>query len=371
MSYGWGSYVPVAKRLANARMQMDRLRAKGQNIQAIEIEGRKISRTFWGKAWCSHLESFSDYANRLPRGRTYVRNGSVCHLEIEKGQVTAMVVGSEIYHVDIKIKALTKEHWQAIQQQCAGDVGTLLELLQGKLSDNVMQAVTDTASGLFPLPENISLNCDCPDWATMCKHVAAVLYGVGARLDHSPELLFVLRDVNHMDLVNESEFSLPSAGIEKPKVSGDLADIFGIDLDTSDTSESLLVPLEQAVSSRQVSKKAVSNKEVREVSDSRKKAKKPVVKKSASKGQRKMLATKQKVESEINISRGIRASHIKTLRNNFAMSETEFSQLIGCSLATLRKWTEKKGLLKLQRRSQEALTTAFQMDKKQAWKQLM
>ena len=169
--------------VGRAMKKMDALRKKGVDIQPVEIDGRKIAKTFWGEAWCDHLESFSDFENRLPRGRTYVRNGSVCHLAIAKGQIEAKVSGSELYNVKVDIKTLPGKKWTAIKGRCSGQIGSLLELLQGRLSDHVMEVVTDRKEGLFPLPGEMSFKCSCPDWAVMCKHVAAVLYGVGARLD--------------------------------------------------------------------------------------------------------------------------------------------------------------------------------------------
>ncbi len=213
---------------------MEALRKKGVDIQPIEIEGRKIAKTFWGEAWCDHLESFSDFENRLPRGRTYVRNGSVCHLAIAKGKVEAKVSGSEIYNIRVQIKTLPAKKWKAVKRQCSGQIGSLLELLRGDLSDNVMEVVTDRQQGLFPLPDEISFACDCPDWAIMCKHVAAVLYGVGARLDQDPALLFRLRGVNHDELIDvDAQLAVPGAKRRsgaKRIASGDLGDVFGIDL---------------------------------------------------------------------------------------------------------------------------------------------
>ena len=162
----------------NAAKKMDALRKKGADIQPVVIEGRQIASSFWGEAWCDHLESFSDFENRLPRGRSYVRNGSVCHLAIDKGQIEAKVSGSELYTVKIAIKTLPDKRWKELKRRCTGQIGSLIELLQGNLSDQVMEVVTDRSNGLFPLPGEISLQCSCPDWATMCKHVAAVLYGV-------------------------------------------------------------------------------------------------------------------------------------------------------------------------------------------------
>ncbi len=244
--YGWRPYVPVWKRRIQAGTKMDSLRKKGVDIQPVVIEGRKIAKTFWGEAWCDHLESFSDYANRLPRGRTYVRNGSVCHLEINQGEILAKVAGSELYNLRIQIKTLPTAKWNAIKGRCAGQVGSLLELLQGRLSDHVMQVVTDRNDGLFPSPGEISLKCDCPDWAVMCKHVAAVLYGVGARLDRQPELLFKLRGVDHEELIAaDAEAAVSAAtsrGTSKRLSGGELSDVFGIDLDASDAAVSTSTP---------------------------------------------------------------------------------------------------------------------------------
>jgi len=238
--YQWKPYVPVAERRRKAMKKMEALRKKGVDVQPVTIEGRKIARTFWGEAWCDHLESFSDFANRLPRGRTYVRNGSVCHLAIDKGEIEAKVCGSELYSVKIAIKTLPPKKWKEVKRRSTGQIGSLIELLQGHLSDQVMEVVTDRQDGLFPLPSEISLKCSCPDWATMCKHVAAVLYGVGARLDHKPELLFKLRGVDHEELIAaDAEAAVSAAtasGQSKRLASDDLSDVFGIDLDGPDAA---------------------------------------------------------------------------------------------------------------------------------------
>jgi uncharacterized Zn finger protein len=235
--YGYGSwapYVSVAERRAKAKKKMDALRKKGVDIQPVEIEGRKIAKTFWGEAWCDHLESFHDYENRLPRGRTYVRNGSVCHLAVSKGLIEAKVSGSELYTIKIKIKTLPAEKWEAIKARCSGQIGSLLELLQGKLSDHVMEVVTDRENGLFPQPGEMTFDCSCPDWAKMCKHVASACYGVGARLDTKPELLFLLRGVNHEELIMaDAEKAVAQAatrGKSRRLAASELGDVFGIEL---------------------------------------------------------------------------------------------------------------------------------------------
>jgi len=225
----------VAQRRANALRHVDKLKKKGQAITPVQIDGRAIAKTFWGKAWCEHLESYSDFANRLPRGRTYVRNGSVVHLEIAPGKVTAIVSGSEIYHVNIAIKPLKTPRWGAIKTRCAGRISSVLELLQGRLDNAVMEVITARDEGLFPAPAEIDLDCSCPDGAYMCKHIAAVLYGVGARLDHAPELLFQLRRLNHLELIAEAvaaEALAPSAEASRKTIAEtELADVFGIELE--------------------------------------------------------------------------------------------------------------------------------------------
>jgi len=228
----WKPYVPVATRRAKALKEMEKRKKKGVDVQPVTLDGRKIAQTFWGEAWCEHLESFSDYENRLPRGRTYVRNGSVCHLAIGKGQIDALVSGSELYTIRIKIKPLDFKKWEQVKSRSAGETASLLELLQGKLSENVMRVVTDHEHGLFPLPGEIDLDCSCPDYADLCKHLAAVLYGVGARLDQKPELLFLLRGVDPGELIG-AKMALKTKGKISPKkrLSDDtLSDVFGIDL---------------------------------------------------------------------------------------------------------------------------------------------
>ena len=238
----WSSYTPyvsVAARRANALKELKKLEKNGRTISPVTLDGKKIASTFWGKAWCDHLESYSDYENRLPRGRSYVRNGSVVDLQIEAGRVTAMVSGSSLYKVSITIKSLAAPRWDDIKRDCGGSIGSVIELLQGKLSKDVMERVTRRDGGMFPAPAEITKTCSCPDWADMCKHVAAVLYGVGARLDRQPELLFVLRDVDHLELVEKAGDVATlvrgdaSAAAQKTLADDELAEVFGIDLEPS------------------------------------------------------------------------------------------------------------------------------------------
>jgi uncharacterized Zn finger protein len=239
MWYSFRPYVPVAQRRARAAREVEKRRKKGQVISPIVIEGRTIARTFWGKAWCDNLESYSDYENRLPRGRTYVRNGSVVDLQIRSGEVTALVSGSELYQVRITIAPLPGKQWRDLKSRCAGQIGSVVELLQGQLSKGVIGLVTSHDGGLFPRPAEIKMSCSCPDWAGMCKHVAAVLYGIGARLDHQPELFFHLRKVDHLELIEEavSTAGRTTATRKKTLAEADVAGVFGIEIAEPDVAD--------------------------------------------------------------------------------------------------------------------------------------
>ena len=235
MDYGgWPRYVPVAERRKKAAKKVAQLKKQGRSISPVTIEGRAISTTLWGKSWCGNLERYSNYENRLPRGRTYVRNGSVVDLQIAESEISALVAGSQLYSVAIAIGPVTAACWKAICTDCAGSIDSLVELLQGRLSKAVMDRVCRKGEGLFPAPGDIEFSCSCPDWADMCKHVAAVLYGVGARLDDAPELLFTLRGVDVSELLATAgqDMKLAKAAPATDKVldDGDVTALFGLEM---------------------------------------------------------------------------------------------------------------------------------------------
>ena len=210
--YGWKPYVPAAARRRKAEREVAKRKKEGQAVSPVVIDGRTIAKTFWGKSWCENLERYSDFENRLPRGRTYVRNGSVVDLQITAGAIHALVSGSELYEVRLSVSPVAKARWKAICEDCGGAIDSLVELLQGRLSKGVMERMCREQHGLFPTPDEIRLACSCPDWAGMCKHVAAVLYGVGARFDHQPELLFRLRGVDEKELIVQAGQAIPLGG---------------------------------------------------------------------------------------------------------------------------------------------------------------
>ena len=230
----WAPYIPMAERRRHAERAVAKLRKTGRPVEPVTIAGRHIATTFWGRAWCDNVESYRDYESRLPRGRTYVRNGSVVDLKIAPGRITALVSGSELYDVGITVKETVKAQWRSICADCAARIDSLVELLQGRFSKGVMERLCRQEGGLFPRPADIRFSCSCQDHASMCKHVAAALYGVGARLDHRPELLFRLRAVDETDLVAgvdaASPLSKTAPAASKVLETDDISALFGLDM---------------------------------------------------------------------------------------------------------------------------------------------
>ncbi len=335
MSWYYKPYVSAAQRRANGSKQITQLKKSGKVIEPLgELSHRlKIATSFWGKAWCDHLESLGDFENRLPRGRTYVRNGSVLHLSIEPGKITALVQGSDLYEQTIAIEPLTTEKWNRIKKRCGGSIGSLIELLQGKVSDEIMAVVTDPKDGLFPSPKEIHLDCSCPDWADLCKHLAAILYGVGARLDQQPELLFKLRGVDHRELIDESVTATALEGATRTTGrrtldSSSLGDVFGIELESHDES-----PPSPAI---------------------------PVTpKKRGRKKQPAVAATAVTTPSKITAPFQPTGASVRELREAIHLSRPEFAEWIGVSPQSVTNWEKQEGSLKLQSRSLESLEALY------------
>jgi uncharacterized Zn finger protein len=273
MYFRWKPYIPAAARRQAVERTVAKMVRKGQALSPVTASRGTIAKSFWGKAWCQNLERYGDYSNRLPRGRTYLRNGSVIDLTIGPGEVTAQVMGSSLYRITVSISEVAGAHWQAIARDCARSIDTLVELLQGQLSTSVMERITRPGTGLFPSPTEISFSCSCPDSAAMCKHVAATLYGIGARLDSAPELLFGLRKVDAKELIARAAEGgspvqkLPGAG--RILDSSKLADVFGIDFGAADPKSShnptgkkrkSVAPRKAAVAANRVGKRSARGK---------------------------------------------------------------------------------------------------------------
>lgn len=236
---GFPEYVTVAEKRQKAQKSVEKLRKKNPDICPVIIAGTKIAKTWWGKSWNDNLESYSDFANRIGRGRSYVRHGAVLDLKITQGEIRALVQGSvsRPYQVTISIQPLANAVWQVITKNCAGKIDSLQELIVGKFPKALAEVFTAKGKGLFPASKEISLQCSCPDGANMCKHVAAVLYGVGARLDDDPTLFFVLRKVKVDDLISEAISQKTETLLKKSKAKSrriiedtDIADMFGLEM---------------------------------------------------------------------------------------------------------------------------------------------
>lgn len=338
---GYPEYVPVAKRRANALKEVTKLRKKGQVIEPVEIQGRLIARSFWGKSWCEHLEGFGDLSNRLPRGRTYARNGSVCHLGIKKGEVEAIVSGSELYRISVRISPLPVQKWAALKKSSTGQISSLISLLKGTLSDDVMAVVADRKNGLFPTRQEISYQCDCPDGAQMCKHIAAVMYGIGARLDTRPELLFLLRGVNQEELISADASADSLVGKGSPRsrrrsLAGDqLSNVFGIEVEEP-------TPGTEPIATRKKAGKKVTVKKASAAKKSVKKAAKKSAKKMANKSTQKPPRRKPFKAT---------GPAVVALRKALGLTKAEFAERADVSFPTVTNWESAAGPLNLREKN--------------------
>ncbi len=239
-------YVSVGEKRAKARRKLEQLKKKHPGIRPVVIEGNTLVRTWWGKAWNGNLTKYADYSNRVGRGRSYVRHGAVLDLQISPGQVKALVQGSRQspYTVTMRIKPISKAIWTEIRAACEGQLASLQELLEGRFPKGLAELFTAKGSGLFPSPKEIEFECSCPDWAYMCKHVAAVLYGIGTRLDEDPSLFFVLRKMKMDDLITQAVRDKSARLLKQAKKKtsrviddADLGDVFGIDLESAGVAQ--------------------------------------------------------------------------------------------------------------------------------------
>ena len=323
-------YISVAQLKKRALQKIKSLQESGEQVDPVEAASSRglIAKSFWGKAWCKHLEAYSDYEHRLPRGRSYIRHGAVVDLKIQPQQVTALVYGSELYKLTINIDALQPEKWAAIKARCQGKIGSLIELLQGKLSNEIMAIVMDPEDGLFPQPNEIHFDCNCPDWADLCKHVAAALYGVGVRLDTAPELLFKLRGVDHQELIAidsvVSDMTTGKTSRRRRNLQADaLSDVFGIDLENESLADRAPAPARRPT--RSVAPKTHAPR------------------KAHTPGTFKPTAAK-----------------LRTLRKDRGLSMAAMAREIGVSAPTISNWEKKKGPLTLKANALEQLQRLYQ-----------
>ena len=340
-------YVPVDAQRARTVSEMNRLVASGVSVQPVELRGRTLATSFWGRQWCEHVESFSEYAARLAHGKAYLRNGSVCHLSIAPGGVDAMVIGSALYHVTLRIRRLEAAAWTALRTACAGRIESVLALHQGRLRDDVAAEVTDRGGGLFPQPGDIVASCECGDTTAMCKHAAAVLTGIGSRLDERPELLFLLRGVDETELI-AAEAALPrdtlaAGGVEPRATRGAAASKAADSWPASGPAEStafVFAPpaTDSAMPSRQV-KKTLTYRPPPTPDASRRRTSSEIAGEAAG-----FAPTGEMVAA---------------LRKQCGCPVAEFAELIQVTPTTVRRWEATPGALNLHAAPWEALRALY------------
>ncbi len=161
------------------------------------MSGRtRFGLTWWGQRWIDALEALGAvYANRLPRGRTYARKGTVQDLAIDAGAVTARVQGSRArpYRVQLQLPVFDDPTWEAITTALASRVRLSAELLDATMPEDIDEVLAECGVSLFPSARELTTRCSCPDVANPCKHVAAVHYVLAQTFDADPFLLMTLR----------------------------------------------------------------------------------------------------------------------------------------------------------------------------------
>lgn len=350
-------YVPVDGQRARAVSEMHELRSRGVSVQPIEIRGRTIARSFWGRHWCEHLESFSEYAARLAHGRAYVRNGSICHLAVDVGGVDAMVIGSALYRVAIRIRRLPAPAWMAIRNACVGRIGTLSELYEGRLPDRVVAAIVPPDAGLFPQPGEIVPSCECPDRAPMCKHAAAVLSGIGSRLDDSPELLFRLRGVDETELIADGVAPTPAGATADVSAGDDGKPTVDVD---PGSGNGATAPYRPGATSNATEPAAFSNAPARgtptpaDPAPAPRRVKKTLTYRPSTPTASLPLALPAGIAGE---AAGFQPTGelVGELRERCGCSVAEFADLIQVTAPTVRRWETTSGPLSLHARPWEAL----------------
>lgn len=229
--YDYYSKPSVAEQKAEIKHKLESLLKKNPDYKPVNYTGRTIGQSFWGRSWCKQIESFADYNYRLERGRSYLRMGAIANIKISSGLVEAVVIGSrkKPYNVEISIDTLSKKKWEKIKSKCTGQISSLLSLINGELSSEIIEILCDRENGLFPTSKEIKFDCTCPDYAGCCKHIASVLYAIAVKFDEDPKLFFKLRNVDEKEL-------LGSVVIDKITENADseienVEDVFGITFD--------------------------------------------------------------------------------------------------------------------------------------------
>lgn len=254
---GFGPYISKAEKIERAeKVKIKLMKKKGVILEPIALESQVIARTWWGKSWNNNLERYADFQYRLGRGRSYVRCGSVIDLKIIANEINALVMGSDSspYTIKVKIDKLDNKSQSSLMEKSRTSLDSMHSLLAGEFPMDLKDEFFKQGTGIFPTPKELHFNCSCPDVAKMCKHVAAAMYGVSARLDQKPELFFLLRGVNIDDFVNtliekEREKILTRAKTKSSRSivadTDEISELFGIDVDDNSSDLQMIVPVKK------------------------------------------------------------------------------------------------------------------------------
>lgn len=196
MSFGYYGY--FKPQITQEELKAKAAKAVKPGYKPVIIDGRIIAKTWWGRSWCDNIDRYADNYNRLDRGKKYVRSNAVVDLQLEGGKVTAKVIGSgrKPYDVEVFIQPLRKDKYEHILAECEGKLESLAALEEGKFPTEYKELFTAEGDGLFPSLGEIKFYCSCPDSSRVCKHIAAVLYAIGRRLDDDPLIFFSLRGID-------------------------------------------------------------------------------------------------------------------------------------------------------------------------------
>ena len=349
-------YLSIGARRARALPEMLRLRERGVHVQPIETTGQIIAQRFWGRRWCDRLDSFTAHDNHLPLGRSLVRNGSVCHLEIRPGALEAMVAGSALFRVVVRIPTTEPAAWQALARTCAGRVGSLQDLLRGALPDGVIEAVAGPERGLLPSRSELDPHCGCGDGAALCRHAAAALYGVGRRLDAAPELLFRLRGVDETDLLAAATASPASATRARTVAQRLPAEPAATEPAAAQPAPGHPVTAMPAAAEPAPGHPAAARPAAAKPAPVHEAAARPAASRPAPPESAALREPGPAVEREAS---GFHPTGdlIRRLRRTSGFSVTEFAELLQVSTATVRRWEGASGSLTLRSGPRDALQT--------------
>lgn len=230
----WSSPEEAEEKRERLAREIVRRRAEGEALTALTApKSGHLCRQFWGRAWCRHLQEMTAYEGRLAPGRTCLRQGRVFDLILQPGEVRAVVADQRLHTTRLHIRPLEAETWSRLQQAAAAAAPSLLDLLSGRLGEDLLRLLCDAGTGLFPRADEIRFDCDCTDDADPCQHAAAVFYGIGLELDTRPEALFLLRGAEPRILLAEAarDARASLAAPASELATEDLGHLFGIDLE--------------------------------------------------------------------------------------------------------------------------------------------